>query len=211
MDGHDERAFGRPPILLADDQGRHPEPRNDLRYRRQRPEWCRPAAVVDTELLELVRLGVKLEDDPIVLNTITVVKDSAGELGVEGNTPNGTFWHRYDFDGYGEQADGFSVGRRLRAAGRPANHRPRLAHLRRRARRVRALGRWGSASSKASQSIAASGNEGYMLPEQVWDDNPPSGTTGFPRGEGTLFGHTAGLDARPVRAPGVVHRSWAPD
>ena len=35
-------------------------------------------------------------------------------------------------------------------------------------------------------SIAAAGNDGYMLPEQVWDENPPSGDPGFPRGEGTL-------------------------
>jgi glucoamylase len=28
--------------------------------------------------------------------------------------------------------------------------------------------------------------DGYMLPEQVWDDYPPSGQPGFPRGEGTF-------------------------
>jgi glucoamylase len=35
-------------------------------------------------------------------------------------------------------------------------------------------------------SIAKTGNAGYMLPEQVWDDFPPSGQSGFPRGEGTF-------------------------
>jgi glucoamylase len=25
-----------------------------------------------------------------------------------------------------------------------------------------------------------------MLPEQVWDEHPPSGSAGFPRGEGTF-------------------------
>lgn len=35
-------------------------------------------------------------------------------------------------------------------------------------------------------SVAKSGNAGYMLPEQVWDDFPPTGTTGFPRREGTF-------------------------
>jgi glucoamylase len=27
---------------------------------------------------------------------------------------------------------------------------------------------------------------GGLIPEQVWDDQPPSGHTGFPPGEGTL-------------------------
>jgi glucoamylase len=35
-------------------------------------------------------------------------------------------------------------------------------------------------------SIAKTGNAGYMLPEQVWDDFPPSGRPGFPKGEGTF-------------------------
>ena len=28
-------------------------------------------------------------------------------------------------------------------------------------------------------------NEGYLLPEQVWDNRPPSGRTGFAAGTGT--------------------------
>ncbi|MEA2311326.1 MAG: glucoamylase, partial [Solirubrobacteraceae bacterium] len=58
-------------------------------------------AVVDPSYLELVRLGVKPASDPAIRNTISVV-DS--HLGV--STPNGTFWHRYTSDGYGEKADG---------------------------------------------------------------------------------------------------------
>ena len=57
--------------------------------------------VVDTSFLELVRLGVKRADDPDIRSTLPVVDR---ELGV--TTPNGQFWHRYNFDGYGETADG---------------------------------------------------------------------------------------------------------
>ena len=57
--------------------------------------------VVDTSFLELVRLGVKPADDPDIRSTLPVVDR---ELGV--TTPNGQFWHRYNFDGYGETADG---------------------------------------------------------------------------------------------------------
>ena len=48
-----------------------------------------------------MRLGVKRADDPDIRSTLPVVDR---ELGV--TTPNGQFWHRYNFDGYGEKADG---------------------------------------------------------------------------------------------------------
>ena len=35
-------------------------------------------------------------------------------------------------------------------------------------------------------AMASSANDGGMMPEQVWDENPPSGQPGFPRGEGTF-------------------------
>jgi glucoamylase len=34
--------------------------------------------------------------------------------------------------------------------------------------------------------MAGAANEGGLIPEQVRDDQPPSGTPGFPKGEGTL-------------------------
>ena len=58
--------------------------------------------VVDPSYLELVRLGVKPANDPAILNTVNVVDQqlAAGE-------PSGRFfWHRFNFDGYGEQKDG---------------------------------------------------------------------------------------------------------
>ena len=57
--------------------------------------------MVDPSFLELVRLGVLPANDPVVLNTISVVDT---QLGV--TTPSGMFWHRYSFDGYGEQRNG---------------------------------------------------------------------------------------------------------
>ena len=57
--------------------------------------------VVDPSFLDLVRLGLEQPDDPDVLTTLSVVDD---ELRVD--TPNGPFWHRFSFDGYGETRDG---------------------------------------------------------------------------------------------------------
>jgi glucoamylase len=133
--------------------------------------------VVDPSFLELVRLGVKRPDDPTILNTIAVVDQ---QLAVD--TPNGRFWHRANFDGYGEQLDG-----------QPWNSFPPDT----RATRGRAWpifsGERGEYDLAAGQSataqlkaMAGAANEGDLIPEQVWDDQPPSGQPGFPPGEGTL-------------------------
>ena len=58
--------------------------------------------VVDPSFLELVRLGVKNANDPVIKNTVGVV-DQQLAAGV----PSGRyFWHRFNFDGYGEKKDG---------------------------------------------------------------------------------------------------------
>ena len=74
--------------------------------------------VVDTSYLELVRLGVKAADDPNIVQTLGVVDSKAivgpfstppyepQKRGLRVDTPNGTFWHRFSFDGYGETRDG---------------------------------------------------------------------------------------------------------
>jgi glucoamylase len=134
--------------------------------------------VVDPSYLELVRLGIKRWDDPVVRNTVSVVD---AQLGV--GTPSGTLWHRYNFDGYGEQADGslWDIGF---AAGSQATI-GRIWPIFAGERGEYELSTGGSASQRLV-SIAQAGNDGYMLPEQVWDNNPPSGQAGFPKGEGTF-------------------------
>ena len=56
---------------------------------------------MDPSFLELVRLGVLPRTTRDVLNSLTVVDQQLGYT-----TPNGPFWHRASFDGYGEKADG---------------------------------------------------------------------------------------------------------
>jgi glucoamylase len=176
-------------------------------------------AVVDPSFLELVRLGVEPAGDPVIRNTIAVVDQQLRA---------GDFWHRYDFDGYGEQKDGspWDVGFPLNPgmdwadnttigrdwpifggergeydllAGDPADARTQLAHM------------------------AAAANDGDMLPEQVWGpDFPPGGQPGFPVGQGTLsatplaWTHAQyvrlawSLQAgRPVEQPSVVAERYA--
>jgi len=142
------------------------------------PSAADQRAIVDPSFLELVRLGVKPANDPTIVNTIKVVDD---QLGV--STPNGTFWHRFNFDGYGETRDGgpWDVTKpdTFQTIGRIW---PIFAGER--GEYELAAGMPGARGRLAS--MARAGNQGHMIPEQVWDENPPSGQPGFPRGEGTF-------------------------
>lgn len=139
-------------------------------------------AVVDTTFLELVRLGVKPADDPIIRNSVAVVDD---QLAVD--TPNGTFWHRFNEDGYGETLDGGPW--RLLEPDTAPKHRtygriwPIFAGER---GEYELLAGDRASARRRLADIAATANEGLMLPEQVWDDRAPSGEPGFPPGEGTF-------------------------
>jgi len=165
--------------------------------------------IVDPSYLELVRLGVKRWDDPIVRNTVSVVDTQLGA-----GTPNGTFWHRYNFDGYGETQTGdpWDIGFDPGSQATIGRIWPIFAGERGEYELLA-----GDSASSRLQSIADSGNEGYMLPEQVWDENPPSGDSGFPKGEGTFsatplaWTHAQFVrlawsiqDDRPVEQPQIV-------
>ena len=57
--------------------------------------------IVDAGFLELVRLGIRAADDPLVLKSLAVVDRL---LNVQ--TPAGSAWYRYNHDAYGERPDG---------------------------------------------------------------------------------------------------------
>lgn len=124
-------------------------------------------AIVDAGFLELVRLGVKAPDDPQIEASLPEVD---ALLRVE--TPNGPGFYRYNHDGYGETADGgpytgAGVGR--------------LWPLLTGERGEYAIASGGDAGTYL-ETMARMANEGYLIPEQVWDR--PS-AHGFTFGEGT--------------------------
>jgi glucoamylase len=135
--------------------------------------------VVDPSFLELVRLGVKRADDPTIRNTVSVVDQV-----LRVDTPNGPFWHRFTYDGYGETRRGGPWG-----IGQPDTFRtfgrawPIFAGER---------GEYELAAGQPAQAqallgtLARAANEGGLIPEQVWDGRAPSGRPGFPPGEGTF-------------------------
>ena len=118
-------------------------------------------SVIDAGFLDLVRLGVKAPNDPYVADSIAETDASLAK-----DTPSGRVWYRYTFDGYGEQADGSAWEFGKVTFGRPwpiltgergeyevANRHNGLPFL---------------------QTMANTANEGYMIPEQVWDTAPPA-------------------------------------
>ncbi|MGI8884865.1 MAG: glycoside hydrolase family 15 protein, partial [Pyrinomonadaceae bacterium] len=57
--------------------------------------------IVDAGFLELVRLGIKSPDDPLIQKSLKVIDQI-----IKVNTPNGEGFYRYNHDGYGEMDDG---------------------------------------------------------------------------------------------------------
>jgi glucoamylase len=136
--------------------------------------------VVDPSYLDLVRLGVLPAGDPAVVNTLRVID---AQLGVP--TARGFFWHRASFDGYGEKVDGSQW-----EFGLPLNSfitRGRAWPLLNGERGEYQIAAGHVAAGRAQlTTMANAAGPGYMLPEQVWDHQPPAGTNGFVPGTPTF-------------------------
>jgi glucoamylase len=164
--------------------------------------------VVDPSFLDLVRFGILSPSDPDVVNTLKVVDQ---DLAVA--TPNGTFWHRFSFDGYGETSSGAEW--EITDPGDGKTHGrawPLLAGER---------GEYAVAAGQSGApylaSMAAAAGASDMLAEQVWDGRAPTGQACCPAGEGTrsatplLWSHAVLVrlawtiqDGRPVDQQPVV-------
>jgi glucoamylase len=135
--------------------------------------------VVDASFLELVRLGVKPANDQAVLTSLPVIDAQLGAT-----TPNGTFWHRYNFDGYGETSSGGPWG--VTSPDTFTTH-GRVWPIFAGERGEYELAAHNVPGAEAHLvSMGLTANEGYLLPEQVWDNQPPAGQPGFASGTGTF-------------------------
>jgi glucoamylase len=118
--------------------------------------------IVDAGFLELVRYGVRRADDPLIVDSLTVV-DAVLKRGL----PQGPGWLRYNWDGYGQQADGgpyqgWGQGRVW----------PLLTGER--AHYELAAGKETGPLIKTYERFATCGQ---LLPEQVWDEANMPGTS----------------------------------
>jgi glucoamylase len=134
--------------------------------------------VVDPSFLELVRLGIKPPDDAVITNTIKVVDT---QLSV--TTPAGKFWHRYSKDGYGETSSGAPWTLTPPDSGKTLGRVWPIFAGERGEYEIAAHSL--NAARTDLVAMANTANEGYLLPEQVWDNQPPSGQPGFAAGTGT--------------------------
>ena len=117
--------------------------------------------VVDGGFLELVRYGIRRPDDPLVLSTLKVI-----DAVLKTETPAGSGWHRYNHDGYGQQADGGpydgrGVGRIWPLLTGERGHYELLA---------------GRSTEKYIRAMESFASKTGLLPEQSWDeaDQPAS-------------------------------------
>jgi glucoamylase len=134
--------------------------------------------VVDPSFLELVRLGIEPANDPNIVSTLGVVDARLSYV-----TPTGQFWHRYTGDGYGEQRSGapWNVGFPPGSQTTVGRMWPIFAGERGEYQLAA-----GQPAGNRLSAMAATANDGGLLPEQVWDQNPPSGQPGFPAGRPTF-------------------------
>jgi glucoamylase len=111
--------------------------------------------VIDAGFLELVRHGVRPPGDPLIEDSLRVV-----DACLKADLPQGPCWRRYNYDGYGQQADGsawhgYGVGR------------PWPLLTGERAHYELAAGRDVRPYIKAIEGFASATG---LLPEQVWDE-----------------------------------------
>ncbi|MDQ1639177.1 MAG: glucoamylase [Pyrinomonadaceae bacterium] len=128
--------------------------------------------IIDAGFLELVRLGIKAPDDPLIVKSLAVVDKL---LKVE--TRAGDAWYRYNHDAYGERLDGKPYDGRSGAG--------RLWVLLTGERGEYELARGDTAAArKRLDTMLAFANDGLMIPEQVWDRSVTSDSA-FRLGSGT--------------------------
>ena len=158
--------------------------------------------VVDQSFLDLVRYGITAPDDPAVRNSLRVVDE---ELKV--STPNGPFWHRFSFDGYGETRDGGQWTITEPDTGTTLGRGWPLLTGERGEYAVTA----GGNGLRYLRTMARSAGPSDLVAEQVWDGRPPTGRRVLPRRRGHPVRDAAGLVARrsrparvddPARHPG---------
>jgi glucan 1,4-alpha-glucosidase len=127
--------------------------------------WRDKTEIIDAGFLELVRLGIRSADNPLVIHSLSVVDEA---IRYEANF--GPVWKRYSHDGYGEYKngdiyDGAGIGRPwpLLTGERGEYEIAWLAST-----QNLPPGNW-FGPVRLLQTLAKAANDGWMIPEQIWD------------------------------------------
>ena len=114
-------------------------------------------AILDAGFLELVRLGIKDVNDPLVKQSLALIDQL-----IKVETPAGSGWYRYNHDAYGERPDGGNYD------GRTGVGRLWTLLTGERGEYEVARGDF-TAARRRLDTMMAFANDGLMIPEQVWD------------------------------------------
>lgn len=128
--------------------------------------------IVEAGFLELVRLGVKPANDPLIVSSLAIIDKL-----IKVETQGGAAWYRYNHDAYGERPDGKNYD------GRTGVGRLWTLLTGERGEYDVARGNF-AAARRRLDAMAAFANDGMMIPEQVWDRKQRS-LPEFRFGEGT--------------------------
>lgn len=151
--------------------------------------------IVDAGFLELVRLGIKSPDDPLIKKSLKVIDQI-----IKVSTPNGDAFYRYNHDGYGEMEDGrrwnfdgkYTGKGRLWAllSGERGQYELALANQlnrdnfnegirqsghnlsfeKRQRERLVLIKNYVRKAKSRLEAMMNFANEGLMIPEQIWDE-----------------------------------------
>jgi glucoamylase len=168
--------------------------------------------IVDNSFLGLVLFGAKKWNDGTILNSLDVGDGNASTpYPLKVDTPSGPVWHRFTYDGYGEQLNGDDWDLFFDNPARQTRGRlwPLLSGERGEYELIA-----GRSANLYLDTIANTANDGLMLPEQVWDDVPPPGQqSGKGTRSATPLAWTHGqfvrlawsIDAgKPIERPSIV-------
>jgi glucoamylase len=130
--------------------------------------------IVDAGFLELVRLGIKAPNDPLVRKSLAVI-----DRLIRVETPAGSAWYRYNHDAYGERPNGGPYDAQT--------GKGRLWTLPTGERGEYELASGDKAGArKRLDALLAFANDGMMIPEQVWDqEEAPSPAYRYGSGTGS--------------------------
>ena len=112
--------------------------------------------IIDAGFLELVRYGVRRADDSLIKDSLKVV-----DRVLKRDLPEGPGWLRYNWDGYGQRADGSAFEGWGQGRVWPLLTGER-AHYELAA---------GKSIARLIETYEKFATGGQMLPEQVWDEN----------------------------------------
>ncbi|MDQ3713272.1 MAG: glycoside hydrolase family 15 protein [Acidobacteriota bacterium] len=153
--------------------------------------------IVDAGFLELVRLGIKSPDDPLIVKSLKVVDEV-----LKVNTPNGEGFYRYNHDGYGEMADGRPWNWDLKYTGKGhlwallsgergqyelarSDYARNYEKFNSRTTRGEYIYSWKLKAETRLDAMQKFANDGLMIPEQIWDEPTTNKNLKFGEGAGS--------------------------